>query len=280
MPSMPSTPPEPEPGQPDPAAPDPAAPDPAAPDPAAPDPTAADPVGEIVARLAGAGEVDRRQQGRALGSLARALTVSARGAGRASVLGGRWLTDLLVDVAPRIPLRDLATLREQHGGLAGEELADALTAAAARATAAVGAAGGALAAVEFAAPPMLLTTPVQIAAETLLVAAVEIKLMAELHEVYGAAVAGTPGQRATAYLMAWTNRRGIDPLDPSALRFTVGTAARRAIRRRLVRRAGRNLSTLGPLMTGAVAGGVVNHRETRRLGEQVRADLRRTATLA
>ena len=44
---------------------------------------------------------------------------------------------------------------------------------------------------------------------------------------------------------------------------------------RLVRRAGRNLSTMGPMMTGAVAGSVVNHRETRRLGEEVRADLRR-----
>ena len=52
-------------------------------------------------------------------------------------------------------------------------------------------------------------------------------------------------------------------------------AAKRSLRNRLVRRAGRNLATLGPMMSGAVAGSVVNHRETRRLGEQVRDDLRR-----
>lgn len=233
-------------------------------------------VGEIVARLTDPSRpADRREQGRVLGSLTAALVSSARGAGRASVLGGRWLTDLLIDTAPRIPLRDLSTLRLQHPGLTDEELAEALVAAAAKGTGAVGAAGGALAAVEFTAPPTLLTAPVQIAAETLLVAVIEMKLIAELHEVYGAGVAGTTRQRAMAYLVAWTNRRGLDPLDPAGLQLALGGAAKRALRRRLVRRAGRNLSTLGPLMTGAVAGSVVNHRETRRLGEEIRADLRR-----
>jgi hypothetical protein len=191
------------------------------------------------------------------------------------VLGGRWLTDLLIDTAPRIPLRDLATLRAQHPGLADEDLVETLISGAAKATAAVGAAGGALAAVEFAAPPMLLTAPAQIAAETLLIAAIEVKLIAELHEVYGAAVAGSARQRAVPYLVAWTNRRGIDPLDAGALHLSLGATANNALRRRLVRRAGRNLSTMGPFMSGAVAGSVINHRETRKLGEQIRGDLRR-----
>jgi hypothetical protein len=107
------------------------------------------------------------------------------------------------------------------------------------------------------------------------VAVIEVKLIAELHEVYGAGVGGTPRQRAMAYLVAWTNRRGLDPLDPAGMQLALGGAAKRALRIRLIRRAGRNLSTLGPMMTGAVAGSVVNHRETRRLGEEVRADLRR-----
>jgi len=211
---------------------------------------------------------------RELRSLTGALASSARSAGRASVLGGRWLTDLLIDTAPRIPLRDLSTLRAQHPGLSEEDHSETLISGAAKATAAVGAAGGALAAVEFIAPPTLLTAPAQIAAETLLIAAIEVKLVAELHEVYGVAVAGSPRHRAGAYLVAWTNRRGIDPLDPDALRFSFGATAKNALRRRLVRRAGRNLSTMGPFMSGAVAGSVINHRETRRLGEQVRADLR------
>jgi hypothetical protein len=250
------------------------------PDPADESPADAERVGEIVARLSDPDAMPgRAERGRAMRALTSSLAGSARRAGTGSVLGGRWLTDLVVDVAPRVPLRDFATLRAHHPGLTDEELADALITAAARATGAMGVAGGALAAVEFAAPPTLLTAPVQITAETMLVAAVEMKLIAELHEVYGAGVAGTPRQRAAAYLVAWTNRRGLDPLDPASMQLALGAAAKVALRRRLLRRAGRNLSTMGPLMTGAVAGSVVNARETRRLGEEVRRDLRRRRPL-
>jgi hypothetical protein len=205
-------------------------------------------------------------------SLTGAVASSARTAGRRSVLGGRWLTDLLIDIVPRLPMRDLATLRAHHPGLPDEDLAEALISGAAKATASVGAAGGALAAVEFAAPPTLLSTPFQIAAETLLVAALEIKLVGELHEVYGAAPPGSRRGRTFDYLVAWTNRRGV---DPGSVRLSLGPAAGVALRRRVVRRAAQNLSTMGPLMSGAVAGGMVNHRVTRNLGERVRADLRR-----
>ena len=145
---------------------------------------------------------------------------------------------------------------------------------AAKATGAVGAAGGALAAVQFTAPPTLLSAPVQLAAETMLIAAIELKLIAELHEVYAVPVTGSGRTRMLAYLQAWTERRGLDPLQPAAWRSSLGHAAKRALRRRLLRRAGRNLSTMGPMLSGAVAGSLVNHRETSRLGEQVRADLR------
>ncbi|MGH8891938.1 MAG: hypothetical protein ACRDWY_01310 [Actinomycetes bacterium] len=237
-------------------------------------------VGELVARLTGSPERDRTrtETGRDLGALSRALVGSARAAGRASVLGGGWLVDVLVDTAPRIPVRDLATLQSQHPGLDRDDLAQALISGAAKSTGAVGAAGGALAAVQFTAPPTLLTTPVQLAAETLLVAAIEVKLIAELHEVYGAAITGSARARMQAYLVAWTDRRGIDPFAPGVLRVSLGAAAKRSLRKRLVRRAGRNLSTLGPMMSGAVAGSVVNHRETRRLGAQVRDDLRRLSS--
>lgn len=236
-------------------------------------------VGALVARVASRGgdeTISRRDRAREMGTLTKALAASARRAGRLSVLGGGWLVDLLLDVAPRIPVRSAATLRTQHPGLSDDDLAQVLISGAAKTTAAVGAAGGALAAVEFAAPPALLTVPAQIAAETLLVAAAEVKLLAELHEVYGVPVAGSARTRAQAYLVAWSERRGIDPISPATLRFSLGAATKRALRKRLVRRAGRNLTTLGPLMSGAVAGSFVNHRETRRLGDQVRDDLRRT----
>jgi hypothetical protein len=238
-------------------------------------------VGDLVAKAIASGDLGddqgptRRERARDLGRLTTALATSARTAGRASVLGGSWIADLLLDVAPRIPFRDGPTLRAQHPGLSDDDLAQVIISGAAKTSATVGAAGGALAAVEFTAPPTLLTAPVQLAAETLLVATVEIKLIAELHEVYGVPAIGPLRGRAVAYVLAWSERRGIDPLSPSLLTFSLGASAKRALRNRLIRRAGRNLTTLGPLMSGAVAGSVVNHRETRRLGEQVRDDLRR-----
>ncbi len=72
-----------------------------------------DGVGALVARLTDPEPGrSRRDRGRDLGALTRAMASSARTAGRASVLGGGWLVDLLVDTVPRIPVRDLTTLRE------------------------------------------------------------------------------------------------------------------------------------------------------------------------
>jgi len=40
-----------------------------------------------------------------------------------------------------------------------------------------------------------------------------------------------------------------------------------------VRRFGRNLSTMGPFLTGAAVAGFLNRRSTLSLGEQIRKDL-------
>jgi hypothetical protein len=231
-------------------------------------------VAALVARLTGDEQMNRVERGKAVASLARALAGSARLAGAGAVAGGKWLADTLIDVAPRIPVRDAAALQRQFPGLGPDDVAQALINGAAKATGAVGAAGGALAAVEFTAPPTLLTMPVQIAAETLAVAAIEVKLVAELHEVFGHAASGTARSRGLAYLMSWGDRRGIDPRNPKAVGTTLSQAARRQLRRRVLRRAGRNLSTMGPLLTGAVLGASLNHRETRKLGDLLRLDLR------
>ena len=219
--------------------------------------------------------MDRTARARLLAGMMRLLAIGARNAGAVAVASGRWLTETVVDLAPHIPVRDLATLREHHRGLSGDQLAAALVANAAKATGAVGAAGGVLSSVEFAAPPTLLvSSPVQIAAETIAVVSIELKLIAELHEVYGRPVVGTPAVRTAAYLGAWTRRRGIDPMEATAgLPNVLGGAARRELRRRLVRRAGSNATTSLPFLAGAVAGASLNSRETRRLGDRIVRDL-------
>src|SRR6185369_13858029 len=163
-----------------------------------------------------------------------------------------WIADTVVDVAPRIPVRNLETLRRHFPGLDDMQIATRLVRNAARTSAGIGAVGGGVSAVEWVAPPALLTQPVLLAAETVAVVAVEIKLIGELQELYGQPVPGSLAQRSLSLLQAWAGRRGVNLLVPSrAATAVLGTAARHELRDRLVRRFGRNLTTLGPLLSGA-----------------------------
>jgi hypothetical protein len=220
----------------------------------------------IVARLTDDEPLDRRTRAGLVGRLAVQL-------GRQ----GRHLVDAVVDIAPHIPVRDRMTLLRHFPGLDDDAMARQLIATAARASAAVGAAGGVLSTVEMAAPPMFLSAPVQVAAETLAVVAIEVKLIAELHEIYNRGVVGSAAVRGAAYLGAWVRRRGLDPLASGpALTGVVGGAARRELRQRLLRRAGRNATSVIPFLAGAVAGASLNRRETSKLGERIHRDLRGT----
>ena len=188
----------------------------------------------------------------------------------------RWMADVVADVAPHVPVRDLATLRRHHDGLDRDQLAERLIRNAARATAGVGAAGGGVASVEWAATPTLLSAPILLAAETVAVVAIELKLLGELHEVYGRPVTGSAVERASALVQAWSGQRGVNPLVPGVGVATVlGTAARKELQGTLLRRFGRNLTTLGPLLTGAVVASYLNRRATRSLGDKLVKELRK-----
>lgn len=225
-----------------------------------------DKVGEVVGRLTATG-IDSSERRRLLAELTGLLASSARAAGARAAVTGAWLADVVDGIAPHIPVRDLATLSEHHDGLTGQALAEDLVRTASLATAGVGAAGGALAAVQHAAPPTLLLAPVQLAAETVAVVAVELKLVAELHVVHGRAPLAPAGHVAAAYLQSWASRSVIAPgVAPPAVGVILGAAARVQLRRRLARRLGRNVSTMAPFLAGAVAGAELNRRETRALG--------------
>lgn len=242
--------------------------------PAAPEGDAAE-LGPAIGALAAAGD-DKRAYRRAMGPVARSM----REAGVRSVATGRWLAEALVDAAPHVPVRDLATLREHHGGLSGPALADALIRAASRTTGAIGAVAGAVAGASELSPPAWTALPAEVVVETLAVVAVELKLVAELHEVYGRPVTGSPAERGMAVARAWAEGRGVsaDVLSkPGGLGQLLGRTSRREIshliQRRLARRAVRSLSSLAPFFVGAVAGAQVNRRGTRALGEALARDL-------
>lgn len=213
-----------------------------------------------VARRRGT-EVARR------GGAAARRGAGSAGRGAASSLG--WLSAQVVAMGPRLSIRDQETLRAQFPGRTDEEIANLLIERAATAAGAVGGATGAWAAL-----PVLPAFPAEIAAETLAVVGIEIKLVAELHEVYGIRAPGGAVDRMTAYTAAWATRRGVG-LTPAGVVLAVGSPLRRRLQRRLAARAGQSALSLGPLLTGAVASALINRRETRRLGHDIRDDLRK-----
>ncbi|GHF74571.1 hypothetical protein [Streptomyces thermodiastaticus] len=180
------------------------------------------------------------------------------------------LTDRIIDIAPRIPVRDLATLRRQFPGLGPEELADKLVAGAVAGTATVGAGVGAAAMLPV--PPAM---PAELAAEITGVAAIELKLIAELHEVYGVRPRGRRTARTAAYLSAWSGERGIDVLKPSTLDTALGGQLKRRLRQQIMKRMLRDLPHLMPFLVGAAVGAAVNRRDTKKLAARVREDLRK-----
>ncbi|MFJ8431609.1 hypothetical protein ACIQ9P_09925 [Kitasatospora sp. NPDC094019] len=219
-------------------------------------------------------ERGRRRGSQLVTDISRRLGSGSRAAAKGAAFGGRALADQLLQAAPRIPVRDLATLRAQHPGATDpEQLADLLVTGAGRASSALGAGVGAAAMLPV--PPAM---PVEIAAETLAVAAVEVKLIAELHEVYGLPAQGTATQKASAYVTAWANRRGIDGsllVKPAGLAaMALGSEVRQQVRRRLTRSSLRRLPSLTPLLVGAGIGATVNLRDTRKVAREVREDLR------
>ena len=228
-------------------------------------------------------ETDKPQERRRLVSaFTRAVTssVRARGAAAAAVrgpcggaraTGTGWLADQVVAMAPRLRVRDRAALQAQFPGKSPDEIADALIEGAARAAAAAGGAAGMAAAL-----PVLPAFPAEIAAETLVLVGIELKLVAELHEAYGTPAPGKFPERMSAYVAAWAHRRGVFMIE-GGLIFAAGSPLARLLRRRLVARAGRSAFSLGPMLTGAAAGALFNRRETRKLGREIQRDLRRHA---
>ena len=231
-------------------------------------------------------EADRPEVRRRLvGTFSKAVTASARVAGRGTRAAGRgtqaarrragagtgWLADQVLVMAPRLRVRNQKALQAQFPGKSPDEIADALIEGAARAAAATGGAAGMAAAL-----PVLPAFPAEIAAETLVLVGIEVKLVAELHEAYGTPARGKFTERTSAYVAAWAHRRGVFMIE-GGLIFAAGSPLGRLLRRRLASRAGRSAFSLAPMLTGAAAGAMFNRRETRKLGRDIQRDLSRRA---
>ncbi|GAA1373079.1 hypothetical protein [Streptomyces beijiangensis] len=199
-----------------------------------------------------------------------ALKHGVKKSGDGARAGLAYIADRIIENAPRIPVRDLATLRKHFPGLGPEEIADKLVTGAAAATSTVGAGIGAAAMLPV--PPAM---PAELAAEITGVAAIEMKLIAELYEVYGLRPPGSLKERTTVYLSSWSGERGIDVTKPSTLNMALGGQMKRELRQQIMKRMIRDLPNLVPFMVGAAVGAVMNRRDTKKLAARIRKDLRK-----
>ncbi|WP_299957160.1 hypothetical protein [uncultured Modestobacter sp.] len=228
---------------------------------------------DVVSAVAGAARSARSDEGaqRATGSSQRAAGTAG---GARSWAPGGLLTDLLDAAAPRLPIRDGERLRRAHPGASDGEIADALVARAARLTGAVGAATGGLAAAQWFAPPSMVAVPLELGAQTVLVAAVEVVLVGELHELAGRPAPGDARERAAAYLSSWTTQRAVGSPGRGGVFATMGSAGMAALRRRVTRRLARSTTSMAPLLVGATLAARGNRKATAELADRLRSDLR------
>ncbi len=213
--------------------------------------------------------------------LMRAMAGSAKVAGAGAVTSGRWLVDTAVDLAGQLPVRTLPVLQAQYPNLNADAIADELTAQAAKATGAVGAVAGGLSAAAWFAPPTWFAAPLELVTETLAVAAIEMRLIGELHAAYERPIPSESVARAGALAHAWANSSAVSPeyseSGPTAGELWAAAAKKqmqRTLRRRLARRAGRNAASFLPFLVGAAAGAKLNHSATSKLSDSVRRELR------
>jgi hypothetical protein len=184
------------------------------------------------------------------------------------------LRDVLAAAAPKLPIRDAARLRQAYPGASDEEIADALVARAARVTSGIGAGTGGLSAARWFAPASLVTLPIALGAETVLIAGVEIVLIGELHELYGRPAAGDARSRAASYVASWSEQRPVDGPTTAGLAALLGSAGMRALRNQVPRKLAGAIPSGAPFMLGAALAGRGNRRATEALAERIRSDLR------
>ncbi len=184
---------------------------------------------------------------------------------------GAMLDDLLSAVAPRLPIRSAERLRRTDPGATDAEIAERLVARAARLTAGIGAATGGITAARWFAPSSLLVLPLELGAETVLTAAVEVVLVGELHELHGRPAPGDARARGAAYLAGWSaHRPGQTATGAGSM---LAAAGLQALRRRVGGRLGGTVPAAAPLL-GAALAGRSNRRATELLAGRVLRDLR------
>lgn len=197
---------------------------------------------------------------------------------RGVTISGYGIADALLALAPKIPVRKKEEFVKRYGTQDANQLATYAIVSASRVSAGIGGATGAMANASLLSPPTWLALPVEIVAETVLIAMVEIRLIAELHEIYGVALDHDEETRAQQLLATWSSRKGVDiaslgAITPVLSARGIKATLMRSIRRRILARSAKNVSSAVPFLIGAGLGAAINRKSTRTLGLAIKREL-------
>ena len=179
--------------------------------------------------------------------------------------GGRWLTTQVLAMAPRLPVRSADTLRGQFPGRTPDELADIADRRRRRGPRRASARPSA----RRWCCPSSRPCRSRSAWRPWPWSASSSSSSPSCTRCTGMRPQGSKVDRTMAYVDSWAHRRGVGlaPGRPGARDRLAAAAAAGAA---ADRRAGRSAFSLGPLLTGAAAGALLNRRETRKLGQEIR----------
>jgi hypothetical protein len=188
---------------------------------------------------------------------------------------GATLAERLIGATARASFRSQSALHAAYPRLNREQIARILIDRAINTSGRVGLGGGVIGSSQYFAPWTLRGVPAQIMAEAFAIAAVEVRLTAELHALYGIEASGTIKDRAGFWVTAWAKGTAHDPRGPHDFTAAMRKVVAVQTRRRLARRARRNLLTLAPMLSGAALGRWVNRRQTREFANSMHESIKR-----
>lgn len=184
-------------------------------------------------------------------------------------------SEALIALIPKV--RDRAALETEFQGRDREAIAGDLIRRAVRSSGRVGIGGGMLASAEFLAPQSWFGIPAQVAAEAVAVALVEIKLTAELHNLYGLVDGTSVKEHGALWVTAWAKGSAVTVHSSRDLITAVTKLGQTQVKRRLARRARQNLTSLFPMMTGAAIARWANRRQTKKFARAMHASIKQAA---
>lgn len=202
-----------------------------------------------------------------------ALARASEGMPKKAFTSGAFVSSTLLETISQMKVRTGEELTQKYPDLSPRETAEVLIREAARTTLLLGGAAGAVSSAGALAPPLWVTLPLGPLAATLTTSLVELRLVREIHAIYGIPLDSSP-QGMRKLFSSWASGKSSErPENLTEWKDTTQDAFTRLVQRQVLTRLARSVSSLAPMFIGAALGGALAHSGTQRLGENLLTSL-------